>query len=216
MFKNYSLIFTLLFLLIGLSVNAEPASYVPFDDVRSDTALGRSVEKRVLFFAHFTCPWCRQSHEYLSDWGDGLPEPYQFEIVPAVGLHEHVLMASAFYAMLQIDATKMAEFIQALYAQLQDSGRNPLQKEAYLNAAARVGVSEFQFNRAIVGERTKQYVQRAAELTRIYNVYEVPSLIVANKYATAPSRVGNDEQLTLSLLNGLVSQDIQMKGYASP
>ncbi|NKC01801.1 MAG: thioredoxin domain-containing protein [Pseudomonadales bacterium] len=214
MFKSFStLTATAVLVFLSAIAIAEQGEFLPYKDVHSESELGKSVDSRVLFFAHFTCPYCRQAHGYLGDWGDGLPRPYRFEIVPAVGLKEHVPMASAFYAALQIAPEKMPQFIDAMYAQLQDTGRATGDKHAYLNAAASVGITADHFSRVVVGDKTRRYVERAAELTKIYSVNEVPSLVVANRFATAPARVGNDKQLTLSLLNGLLSQDMQAKGF---
>lgn len=184
----------------------------PYDDVvvvRS--TLSRSVDTRVLYFAHFTCPYCRQAHGYLRDWGQQLPPPYDFELVPAIGMQEHMPMAIAYYVVLQLAPKRLREFESALYQELQDRGGHELQPKTFRDAAALVGIDAGDFDRAANSTATEKYVERAYALTAMYGINEVPTIVVANQYKTGPGRVYNDQKSFVSLLNGLISMDYQQR-----
>lgn len=210
MFKNCKNVLTIVLLMVAPLVAADTAfnkgQFQPFDQVMvEETELAMSVKDRVLYFAHFTCPYCRQAHQYLDDWGNGLPAPYRMEIVPAVGLKEHIPMALAYYAVLQINPGKLEMFQQAMFSGLQDKGRSPTNAMTFKTAAKVVGIDVDEFTRMIASEATKRYVERAYRLTSMFSVQEVPTVVVANTYKTAPGRVYNEREAFLTILNGLVS-----------
>lgn len=184
----------------------EAGEFKPFDEIHvADGALARSVNDRVLYFAHFTCPFCRGAHSYLQEWGDHLPWPYRFEVVPAVALPDHYPMAIAYYVVLQLAPTRLRDFERALYVALQDRRGDPLQPETFRSAALEVGIDAKQFDAAVADRTTRGFVERAFELTRLYAIDEVPTIVVANRFKTGPGRVQNDQQSFVAILNGLVS-----------
>ena len=90
MFKNCSqfLVLVVLLAVAPLSVAQtmfEAGEFKPYEEIAvSSDALSSSVKNRVLYFAHFTCPFCRNAHEYMHDWGDQLPPPYRLELFRAI------------------------------------------------------------------------------------------------------------------------------------
>lgn len=210
MFKNCSALLLVIWLAaspvaMGQAV-FEDGEFKPFEELHlGKDADARILQNRVLYFAHFTCPYCRQAHEYLHTWGDQLPQPYAFEVVPAVGLKEHMPMAAAFYVVLQVAPQRLRRFEHELFAELQDRGGAINDPDAYLAAAKRVGVDEETFRRVLNQRETEKFVERAFALTQRYKVNEVPTVVVANRFKTAPGRVYNDQQAFISVLNGLMS-----------
>ena len=198
------------FLLATIGAHAqtmfEDGAFKPFDDVTVNQGeLAASVDARVLYFAHFTCPFCRNAHDYLMDWGEGLPKPYRLEVVPAIGLPDHYPMAMAYYAVVQIAPSRLRDYEMALYTELQDRRADAMSPQTYRRAARRIGITTEEFDRVIRSDSTAGYVRRAYELTRLYGVDEVPTVVVANRFKTGPSRVQNDQQSFIAILNGLIS-----------
>jgi predicted DsbA family dithiol-disulfide isomerase len=215
MFRNYKkLLLVILFMSPTGPVFAQAGfnegEFQPYDEISvSSTALTNTVRNRVLYFAHFTCPYCRQAHGYLYDWGNQLPAPYQFEVVPAVGLPEHMPMALAYYVVLQVRPARLQQYEKELFRQLQDRGRDPAQADVYREAAEAVGIDRKTFGEVAMADSTKFFVQRAFELTRTYGVVEVPTVVVANRFRTGPGRVYNEQQSFVAILNGLISMHYQ-------
>lgn len=213
MYKNCSYLL-LIILLIGPPVRADEmfrnGEFRPYDEVRRTTdTTGHALTDRVIFFAHFTCPYCRTAHDYLHRWGKDLPAPYKFELVPAVAIPEHYPMAVAYYVVLQKAPERLAQFEQALYAELQDRHGRPMDPNTFRRAAERVGIGEKDFNSTAESKQTRGYVERAYELTELFGIEEVPTVVVANRFRTAPGRVQNDKDSFIAVLNGLISMDYQ-------
>lgn len=168
--------------------------------------LSASVDHRVLYFAHFTCQYCRQAHSYLPDWGQKLPRPFEFEVVPAIGIGEHLPMAVAYYVVVQVAPGRLRQYQEQLFRSLQEGGRSATDPSVYYEAAEAIGMPGDVFRRTAKSRTTRMFVERAQRLTAMYAVDEVPTVVLANQYKTGPGRVQNDQFAFVSVLNGLISR----------
>lgn len=180
--------------------------YMPYAELPNQSnPVTKGLGRRVLFFVDFNCPFCRGSHRAIEDWASTLPREIEFEIVPVVGTKEHIPAALAYYTVLNIDPMRAKQFQAELYSILQDSGRSTERRETFIDAASRVGIAADEFIEGTQSEATKAYTERAFELTKAYGLQEVPTLIVANRFITAPQRVQHQMEQFLTVMNGLVS-----------
>lgn len=189
---------------------AEPmfaeGGFVPYVELpASQEPATRGLERRVIFFVHFTCPYCRAIHPTLTKWARGLPAGIRYEVVPAVGLPSHAPMAVAYYAVLEAAPEKLQAYMQQLYVMLQDEHRSAERADTYIAAAIAVGISRDAFIRASQGESVRRFALRAQALTSAYGLNEVPSVVIGNRYLTSPRRVQNQEEAFVAVMNGLVS-----------
>ena len=165
----------------------------------------RGLERRVLFFVHFTCPFCRSIHPTLTQWAAGLPPGIRYEVLPAVGLPSHAPMAVAYYAVLEAAPTKLEAYAQRLYVMLQDERRAAESPDTYIAAAVAVGIPRDDFIRATQADSVRRFTLRAQALTAAYGLNEVPSVVIGNRYLTSPRRVQNQPEAFVAVMNGLVS-----------
>jgi thiol:disulfide interchange protein DsbA len=166
----------------------------------------RGLERRVLFFVHFDCPYCRGLHGVLSDWARSLPPEIEFEVVPAIDLPSHALMGLAYYAVVETAPHKLKAFEAQLYATLQDRRQSSTSPEAFVAAAEAVGIPRETFLAAIKAPRVAAFARRATALTRAYGLTEVPSVVIGNRFVTQPRRVQGQQELFITVMNGLVSR----------
>jgi thiol:disulfide interchange protein DsbA len=215
MFRRASVLATLLAygsLASAATPRAEAGGAAPGGDLAPYSILSgagvpeqRGLERRVLFFVHFNCPYCRAVHGTLRDWARTLPPDIDYEVIPAIGLAEHAMMGLAYYAVLAIAPQKLEAFEAQLYAELQDGARSPESAETFIAAAAAVGIPREQFSSAVRSASVRAYAARAQALTRAYGLTEVPSVVVGNRFVTQPRRVHNQSDLFVTVMNGLVS-----------
>lgn len=190
----------------------EGGEFKPYDEIAVvKDSLTEPLERRVLYFAQFTCPYCRQIHAELRAWSRQLPQPYQFEVVPAVGNNEHIGMAIAYYVVIQVRPKRLDRFEDELFKALQDRNMDPMDPRTYEQVAGRIGISSEEFRRGVQSEETRQFVRRAHLLTERYTVEEVPTIIVANRFKTGPARVYHENESFVAILNGLISMDLRQR-----
>ena len=180
--------------------------FVPYLELPASQApLTRGLERRVVFFVHFTCPFSRGLHPTLTGWATGLPAGIGYEVVPAVGLASHAPMAVAYYAVQEAAPEKLEAYVQRLYVALQEESRPAARADTYLAAALAVGIARDAFIEATQDARVRRFALRAQALTAAYGLDEVPSVVIGNRYLTSPRRVQNQEEAFIAVLNGLVS-----------
>ena len=173
-------------------------------DTRGDR-LGESVRNRVIYFVNYGCRHCRLAHTYLPAWGQSLPEPLRFEVVPAVALREHLPMAVAYYAVLVTAPERLHDFERELYRLLAEIGRSAWDGDTYRVAAERVGIDRDAFIASTQSDEVALYVRRAHELTMLFELDEVPTVVIAGRFKTTPGVVQNGQTMFTRLINGLVS-----------
>jgi thiol:disulfide interchange protein DsbA len=184
----------------------QDGNFVPYVELpASQSAVTRGLERRVMVFVHFSCPYCRGIHPALTQWSRNLPPGISFEVVPAVGLQSHVPMALAYYAVLATDPRQLEAYTTRLYTLLQDQRRSVERPETFVEAAAATGIPRERFLAAVQSEEVRQYAVRAQALTRAYGLEEVPSVVVGNRFLTSPRRVQNQSEAFITVMNGLVS-----------
>jgi thiol:disulfide interchange protein DsbA len=168
-------------------------------------AKAAGLERRVVVFVHFTCPFCRAIHPSLTRWSKGLPAAISYELVPAVGLPSHAPMALAYYTVLEAAPAKLDAYVEQLFVRLQDQNQPAESPETYIAAARAIGIPPETFVRASQTDSVRRFAMRAQALTAAYGLNEVPSVLVGNRYLTAPRRVQNQPEAFIAVLNGLVS-----------
>lgn len=174
---------------------------------------GRTLERRVIYFVDFGCRFCREAHGYMVTWGNTLPEHFQFEVVPAIGLEEHFPMAVAYYSALMAAPNRLDAFERELYRLMVEVGRSHWDAATYRRAAERAGIDVGTFERYTQSQEVERYVRRARRLTEVFELDEVPTVVVGGRFKTSPAVVQSDQGMFISLLNGLVSMRFQELGW---
>jgi protein-disulfide isomerase len=191
---------------LGENLGFSGDGYMPYTELPNQKSQAtRGLDSRVLYFVDFQCPFCRGAHRPIEEWATTLPSEIDFEVVPVIGTREHLPAAMAFYAVLNIAPKKMPQFQAELYSILQDSGRSPGRRETFVEAAGRVGIEEADFISSTQSDDTKAFTERAFALTKAYGLNEVPTIVVANRFMTAPQRVQHQMDQFITVMNGLVS-----------
>ena len=184
----------------------QDGNFVPYVELpASQSAVTHGLERRVMVFVHFSCPYCRGIHPALMQWSRNLPPGISFEVIPAVALQSHAPMALAYYAVLATDPRQLEAYTTRLYSLLQDQHRSAERPETFVEAAAATGIPRDRFLTAVQSEEVRQYAVRAQALTRAYALEEVPSVVVGNRFLTSPRRVQNQSDAFITVMNGLVS-----------
>lgn len=201
------LIFVVLLVAVSATTRANTSElFTPYSPINVNAGMySESVADRILLFVNFDCPYSRLIHEGIRKWADGLPSTLFLEVVPSIGMDDHFLMASSYYAVLIVRPVHAESYMFDLYAALQDRGQNISNPTTYSRIAAKYGITEAQFKSALLSPKVKNYTRRAAEITKLYGLRESPVAVVMNKYIAYPKNVNNRPEDFVTVLTGLVS-----------
>lgn len=116
-----------------------PAPSLPYRDVHV-----ASDAKRVMVFFAFSCPACRAYHNLVQTWAETLPSSLSFEFVPVVVPDaNHVIAARAWYAAQLAAPSRMNQFAESVYSQIQDFKKPHSRPETWSEAAKIAGITGF-------------------------------------------------------------------------
>jgi thiol:disulfide interchange protein DsbA len=148
----------------------------------------------VLEFFWYACPHCYSLQPPLENWLKRKPADVEFRRVPAVLDSSWLQLARTYYA---IEAMALVEKLHrdvfnAIHQQKAlDPRKLARDPQPLFDWVAAKGVDRKKFmdtyNSFAVGNRT----QRAADLTRNYDVPHTPVLVVDGRYLISPSMKGN-------------------------
>lgn len=156
------------------------------------TESGNKVE--VLEFFWYACPHCNSLQAPLHAWLAKKPADVEFRRVPAVLDSSWLQLARTYYAVeamglvdkLHQDIFRAIHLERTLDPRALNRDPNPL-----FDWVAKKGIDRKKFvdtyNSFAVNSRT----QRAADVTRAYDIPHTPAMVVDGRYLTSPSMKGN-------------------------
>lgn len=166
--------------------------------------------KTVREFFQFTCPYCRQMHASIWNWGASLPKSLIFEPTPIVTEDVGtVIAAAAFYSVYLIAPGKLGQFSTEIYALVQDRNMSLRNPEIYFIACRALKIDTKAFNNTSKSDKVRSLVERAAVLAGRYRVINTPTLAIGGRYTINPEIVEGDPRKFIHLANLVTSKHLQ-------
>lgn len=160
----------------------------------------------VVEFFSFGCPACFNFEPHLEKWLLQKPVDVQFERIPVVFEPGWDVLARGYYTAKSLGvAEKLAPII---FNTLQVKGQDltdPAKLEQFFITQ---GVSKadfentFNFSPGMDGQ-----IVRGDNLLRLYQIVQVPTVIINGKFKIDPSMTGGDYQLMLRVIDYLIAQE---------
>ena len=156
----------------------------------------------------YGCPHCFNFEPNLKEWLAKKPENVVFYRVPAVLNAPWALHARAYYTAKSLglfDNGKHA-FHDAFFNELHVKKKHLNNKKRLLKFFARFGVSAEDFNDTFDSFAVNTKVNRAAALSKRYQLQGVPSIIVNGKYRTDGPMAGGRKGI-IKVMNFLIKKE---------
>lgn len=157
----------------------------------------------------YGCSHCYALDPALEGWKVNKPAYIEFVRIPVIWGPTHVQHARLYYTMLALGRPELhAKIFDTIHLR-----GNMLAAETDEEARALhmlffrdYGITEKQFSAAYDSPAVKANVQRAQELTALYEAASVPLMIVQGKYVTGVSLAGSERAL-LEIVNDLAASE---------
>lgn len=167
-----------------------------------------SDKTEVIEFFWYGCPHCNDLHPHLKSWLENKPDDVNFRYVPAIFRANWMPAAKTFYAMESLGLTRQLNdrLYQAIHRDKID-----LSKEPTLFAwIEKQGIERGKFVNAYNSFTVQNQANRAAQMTKQYQITGVPALVVDGVYLTS-GRLSGTPQDTIAVLNYLLDKVRQEK-----
>lgn len=211
--KRYFAWLFLLFLVPVIASAAEVAEYSEGIDYQllsraQPVANDGSVEVVELFW--YGCSHCYRFEPHLKNWLKKKPAKVTFIRIPAIFNNpDWQLHATAFYTA---EALGKSEKIHTpLFDAIHQKKRPMHTRQQLMEFFAEQGVSNGEFNNMFDSFSVQGKVQRAADLTRKYEISGVPNIIVNGKYRVDS---GGSYENMLKIVDFLVHQEMKVSKAA--
>jgi len=163
-----------------------------------------SPQVEVIEFFSFGCPACYYLESYLEQWLVKKANTIQFSRIPVVFEPEWQMYAKAFYAAEALNINE--KVAPAIFKAVQED-HEPLQSEADLEKFfTNHGIKADDFESVFrFSPRIDAQVNRGIRLMKEYQVTEIPTLIVGNKYKTT-GRMARTRERLMDIVDFLIQQ----------
>lgn len=161
---------------------------------------------RVFMFISYSCAYCAETLPGMVAWGNTLPKPFQFVVVPLFLDHIQTAAATAFYVVRDIAPSRLYEYSQIAFNQQNATG-----VDDFVVILRKMGISHKKVSDSLKKDITKQRINRAMMLASKYRVTHTPFFSIGGFYTTHAGFTNGDYRLLTQLLNALVSDVIQNK-----
>jgi len=195
---------TLMLSFAALSVQAQPASGVDYQQLAAQQATDTPGKVEIIEFFWYGCPHCYAFEPVLDPWIKKLPKDTQFRRVPAIFNDGWAQAARAYYALEAIGEGQRLH--KPLFDAVHSGSRiDPASEAALTEWAGKQGVDTKKFSAAYRSFTVEGKVKRAAQLTQAYKIDGVPSMAVNGKYTVSAAAATTREQL-LAVTDYLIDQ----------
>ncbi|HEY0722309.1 MAG TPA: thiol:disulfide interchange protein DsbA/DsbL [Gammaproteobacteria bacterium] len=206
--KRYFAWLFLLFMVPALALAASEPEYNEGIDYQrlsqpQPVASDGSVEVVELFW--YGCPHCYHFEPHLQGWLKKKPAKVNFIRIPAIfNSPEWQLHATAFYTA---EVLGIGEKIHGpLFYAIQEKKRPLHTREQLMEFFGEQGISKDDFNNTFDSFAVQTKVQRAADLSRKYELAGVPTMIVNGKYRVDGPMATSYERL-IKIVDYLVREE---------
>lgn len=184
--KRYFAWLFLLFFIPAMASAAEEAEYnegIDYQLLKNPQPVSNDGTVEVVELFWYGCPHCYRLEPTLKNWLKRKPAKVNFIRIPAIFNNpDWQLHATAFYTAEVLG--KGEKMHTPLFEAIHEKNRPLHTRQQVMEFFAEHGVSNDEFNSTFDSFTVQTKVQRAADLTRKYEITGVPSIIVNGKYRT--------------------------------
>lgn len=193
----------------------------PYDMIEPPVA---GEARHVRLFFTYDCPYCRQYHNGLIQWGQSLPKPLQFTAIPIITSPENDNQTLAVYGRLiaqALDPKVLPRYDLAVFNRLQgdtlgpSSGVGELTTSHVLSALVESGIAAERVTAFLESDKmdaVESRIPNHAKAITTYQIKATPTIVISGRFAVNPDHANGNASQFLTLLNGIVSRALEARG----
>ncbi len=209
--KRYLAWLFVLFLVPGMLLAAEETEYnegIDYQLISHPQPVPNDGTVEVVEMFWYGCPHCYHLEPLLKNWVKKKPAKVNFIRIPAVfNKPEWQLHATAFYTAEVLG--KGEKMHTPLFDAIHLKNRPLNTEDQLMQFFAENGVSNDEFRNTFDSFSVQAKVQRAADLTRKYEISGVPTIIVNGKYRVDGGMAGGSYENMLKIVDFLVRKEMK-------
>ena len=166
----------------------------------------------VIDFFWYGCPYCNELQPYLERWRKSAPADVLVRRLPAIRHDNWAPHARIYYALEALGEVERLHL--AVYHSYHVEELYMSRPEVMVEWAVKHGIDRQKWLAAYNAPEVTKKIERARELTKIYDIQATPSLVVDGRYLTSTGMTPNVGAV-IPILDGLVRLARQQRRYRS-
>jgi protein dithiol oxidoreductase (disulfide-forming) len=162
---------------------------------------GKKIE--VIEFFSYGCPHCGEFEPTVQDWLKTIPADVSFRRIPVNFQPRWVNLAKAYYTLEAMGEDQ--KLSPELFVAIHGKGLALWDADKFFDWAATKGLDRKKVEDLFNSFTISGKVNRATQLAQVYNIQEVPTVIIDGKFVTSPSRAGT-HAATPAVMNELIAK----------
>jgi protein dithiol oxidoreductase (disulfide-forming) len=148
---------------------------------------GKKIE--VIEFFSYGCPHCAELEPYLQDWQKSLPADVSFRRIPVMFQPQWVELAKVYFTLDALgDDGKLS---REVFIDIHSKGMQLWSPAKFYDWAASKGLDRKKVEDMYTSFAMSGKVNRAKQLAQVYNIQEVPTMVIDGNFVTGPARSGS-------------------------
>jgi protein dithiol oxidoreductase (disulfide-forming) len=162
---------------------------------------GKKIE--VIEFFSYGCPHCAELEPYLQDWQKSLPADVSFRRIPVMFQPQWVELAKVYFTLDALgDDGKLS---REVFIDIHSKGMQLWSPAKFYDWAASKGLDRKKVEDMYTSFAMSGKVNRAKQLAQVYNIQEVPTMVIDGKFVTGPARAGSHAAVPV-VMNELIAK----------
>jgi len=153
----------------------------------------------------YGCPHCHRFQPYVERWLRTKSDKIEYVREPAILRDDWAVLARAFFTAQALGIVDKIH--QPLFNEIHNHKHNLNTEQDLAAFFASFGVDKDEFSKIFNSFTVDSKVRRARELSRRYNLWGTPSVVVDGKYRTDPNLVQGDYKKMLAVVDFLVNKE---------
>ena len=147
---------------------------------------GKKIE--VIEFFSYGCPHCAEFEPFLQEWLKTLPADVSFRRVPVMFQARWADLAKSYYTLEGLGEDM--KLSPALFSAIHSNGQALWEPSKFFDWAASKGLDRKKVEDYYNSFSMSGRINRAKQIAQLYNIQEVPTIVIDGKFLTSPSRAG--------------------------
>lgn len=162
---------------------------------------GKKIE--VIEFFSYGCPHCGEFEPTVQEWLKSAPADVSFRRIPVNFQPRWVNLAKGYYTLEAMGEDQ--KLSPELFSAIHSKGLALWDSDKFFDWAATKGLDRKKVEDLFNSFTISGKVNRATQLAQVYNIQEVPTVIVDGKFITSPGRAGS-HAATPAVINELIAK----------
>lgn len=169
----------------------------------------------IRFYFSYTCPYCKQSHDFINTWGNSLPKQYSFIQSHVISTTNTSMMLTGAHEFTEFTSKNKAnkdKFRKLIYKHIHKINNDQQLSRLIKEALDGAKFDTQMFFKVIGSKDFKDKTTKNLIKQNDYDIQVTPTVVIGGKYVTHLGLAGGDTTQFIEIINAVTNMYMQEVG----